>query len=117
MTADAAPGAGDAEAPAWFRESVEREYRVGDRVRIVNRAECDVHSLEDPKVYAGLDGRTGFVAATDGDLFPRHPIKVVLDQPYPGRARIGKGPTIGGSWCAALELESLSAHADGEAGR
>lgn len=113
MTADRQHGPDGGTAveapPAWFRESVERTFRVGDRVRIVNRGECDVHALEDPRVYANLDGRTGCVAATHGSLFPKHPIKVILDQPYPGRARIGKGPIIGGSWCAPLELEPLMA--------
>lgn len=58
----------EAEAPpAWFRESVERVFKVGDRVRINVSPECDYC---EEHWRRGLNGTTGVVRQVGHDDDP-----------------------------------------------
>lgn len=81
----------DDDAPAWFRESVQRAWRVGDRVRI-DLGECPARFWHTPFEH----GREGTVVSVHADPSV-HAFKVKFDEPF----------GTGGWWFTAWELEPI----------
>jgi len=102
----------DETAPTWFRESVQREFKVGDRVRVRLSAECTQPWFITPIHAYGsftkhldrhppqLDGERGEVVGVfedDGG----HPYLVEFDEPV----RISLISRVAQALLASTELE------------
>lgn len=105
--------------PAWYRASVERTFRPGDRVAIRLSAECDLPV--DAGSMAARDGIVGHYPVEDGwtgkvtgryvpARFARrgHTVPVEWDEPW-----IHSGYRFRGQYYAPIELEPLGDGAGG----
>ena len=108
------------DAPEWFRQSVHRDFRVGDRVRVRLSAECQKVPLKrSAQAEWGVtkghcdweDGLIGVVRHIRNVDHPAtregHPFSVVWDIRRDGYS---------GAHYAAIELESIAAAPDADSG-